>query len=123
MTKPCYLLELGVLLSPTDDEYNAYANVYDKQHGFYDESQEYKTNLQEAIQEAQDYVKEGVENTYAVLSQTCIHDTLSNEEIENTLVENETYELEDVLFSLQKKEGNIMPLFDTIDNHQVLKTP
>ena len=40
-----YLLETGVLLNKSDKDYRSYSQIYDKQHGFYDECQEFKPNL------------------------------------------------------------------------------
>lgn len=114
MQQRCYLLDMGILLPPEDEEYENYSNVYDKQHGFYDEDQSYTTNLAKAIQEALDYVTYGVENTYAVISEKYVNDSLTETDIRSKTVKNETYDMEDVLFSLQKKDGKVIPLMTTM---------
>lgn len=114
MQQTCYLLDVGILLSPEDEEYEQYSNVYDKQHGFYDEDQSYTANLAKAIQEALDYVTYGVENTYAVISEKYVSDSLTETDIRSKTVKNETYDMEDVLFSLQKKDGKVIPLMTTL---------
>lgn len=78
MQQTCYLLDMGVLLTPENEEYEQYSNVYDKQHGFYDEIQMYMPNLAGTIQKALDYVAYGVENTYAVISQKQVDSSFSS---------------------------------------------
>lgn len=63
--------ECGVLLSPEHDEFDFYAiNNPELPYGFYDEDQGLflMSDVSKAIQELKDYVKNGVENTYAVIS-------------------------------------------------------
>ena len=109
MTKSIYLVDIGVLLENKDHpEYQSYANVYDKKHGYYDEDQYYEPNLQDAIEMVTKYVKNGVENTYGVISKTQIGDTLTDDEIREANVESETYEKTDVVFSMAKQNGKII---------------
>ena len=114
MQQRCYLLDMGILLPPEDEEYENYSNVYDKQHGFYGEDQSYTANLAKAIQEALDYVTYGVENTYAVISEKYVSDSLTETDIRSKTVKNETYDMEDVLFSLQKKDRKVIPLITSV---------
>lgn len=113
MTKTAYLVDVGVLLEKDHPEYQNYANVYDKKHGYYDESQYYETNLQTAIDAVTEYVNNGVDNTYGVISETQVHDTMTDEEIRETNVslENETYDKDDVVFSMAKQNGEITSPF------------
>ena len=63
--------ECGVLVGPEDDEFDFYAiNNPGLPYGFYDEDQGLflMSDVSKAIQGLKDYVKNGVENTYAVIS-------------------------------------------------------
>lgn len=63
--------ECGVLLSPEHDEFDFYAiNNPELPYGFYDEDQGLflMSDVSKAIQGLKDYVKNGAENTYAVIS-------------------------------------------------------
>ncbi len=106
-----FLLELGVLLSEDSPEYSAYSGAYDKKHGFYDESQEYKSDLESAIKEAKAYVLAGVDNTYAVVSETTISDDFADSELSEVFVEDELYDMESVVFSIAKRGGRLQPNF------------
>lgn len=106
-----FLLELGVLLSEDSPEYSGYSEAYDKKHGFYDESQEYKSDLKAAIEEAKAYVAAGVENTYAVISEAFLSDDLTEDELSEVSVEDEDYDMESVVFSIAKIEGRLQPNF------------
>ena len=101
-----YLVDVGVLLSKESEEYGAYATAYDKKHGFFDENQYHKSSKEQAIQEALEYVKQGTESTYAVVSETTVPE-MSEEELEETPVENEAYDLESVVFSCMKDSGEV----------------
>lgn len=107
-----FLLELGVLLSEDSPEYSGYSGVYDKKHGFYDELQEYKSDLKAAIEEAKAYVAEGVENTYAVISERTLSDDCTQEDLSEVLIsEVEIYDMESVVFSIAKIGGRLQPNF------------
>lgn len=70
-----YLLDVGVLLQPCDKEYGCYNTVYGKQFSFYDENQSmFKENeLEKAIDEAKQYVTNGICNTYAVITEQPVY--------------------------------------------------
>lgn len=65
---PIFKVEVGVLLDKSNDEYESYSQVYDKQHGFYDENVVFFTNSAKAAEFALSYVMKGVVNTYAIVS-------------------------------------------------------
>ena len=101
-----YLLEVGVLLDEDDEEYEFYSQAYDKAHGFYDEGQNYYVSLSKAIRSAKEYVEEGVENTYAIVSETELDYEFTQDELdEDVCVENEEYSLASVVFSVVKENG------------------
>lgn len=67
MTINIYKVEVGVLLSKDNEEYEDYNGVYDKQHGFYDENVSFFTDKDEAVDYAKKYVADGIINTYAIV--------------------------------------------------------
>jgi len=87
--KKIYQYEVGVLLDKTDEEYEAYACVWDKKHGYYDEDCGVEITLEAAISYVEDYVNNGVKNTYGIISEI----TVSDEEYEEILedIENNGY--------------------------------
>jgi len=103
-----YLIDEGVLLSPEDEEFEAYSQVYNNLYGFYDEGQYYETNKLVAIANARKYVEAGVERTYAIVSITWLPD---NFDFEDGYVEDETYQTEDVVYSVAKIDGEIVEDF------------
>ena len=102
-----YLLEVGVLVDK-DYEDGAYGGVYDKKYGYYDEGQIYYRTREKAINEADAYVNAGVDNTYGIVSFTEIPDDFDFDE---GYVEDESYDPENVLYSIVKKDGNIITDF------------
>lgn len=63
-----YKVEVGVLLPKTHKEFKDYSQVYDKKHAFYDENVVFFTNKEKAITYAKRYVRNGVVNTYGIVS-------------------------------------------------------
>lgn len=116
--RKCYLVEVGILLNPTDSEYEMYKNpnVYGGTRAYYDENQYYVLSKEKAVRDASEYVKNGNPNTYGIVSKTFIPegDAL---EMENggdaPYVEDESYGLNGVIYAVYKDEnGNISPLFE-----------
>lgn len=103
-----YLLDEGVLLTEEDEEFEAYATAYDEKYGYYDEGQCYEANKMTAIVNARRYVEDGVENTYAIVSNTWLPNDFDFEE---GCVEDETYKVEDVIYSVAKINGEIVENF------------
>lgn len=100
-----YVLDVGVLLDKSHAEFENYSTVYDKKYGYFDEMQDYHYDLSKAIAIANQYVADGVENTYAVITETMIDADL---DLENTYVEGETYDLNDVVFSVAKIKNELV---------------
>lgn len=103
-----YLVDVGVLLSDDHKEFDFYSSVYDKQYGYFDENQYYVKDLADALKQAKEYVDKGVDNTYAVVSETNIpydYDFDSGE------FGPESYHLEDVVYSAAKINGVVMEGF------------
>ena len=105
-----YLVDVGILLSDDDKEYDNYAIVYDKCHGYYDENQFYTKTKEEAIAYVKDYIKRGVDeiNAYGVVSETNIIDDY---DFENDDIGEESYHSVDVVYSLAKINSEIKENF------------
>ena len=105
-----YLVDVGILLSDDDKEYDNYAIVYDKCHGYYDENQFYTKTKEEAIEYVKDYIKRGVDeiNAYGVVSETNI---IYDYDFENDDIGEESYHPADVVYSLAKINGEIKENF------------
>ena len=105
-----YLVDVGILLSDDDKEYDNYAIVYDKCHGYYDENQFYTRTKEEAIEYVKDYIKRGVDeiNAYGVVSETNIIDDY---DFENDDIGEESYHPADVVYSLAKINSEIKENF------------
>jgi hypothetical protein len=110
MKMTAYLVDVGILLSDDDKEYDNYAIVYDKCHGYYDENQFYTKTKEEAIKYVKDYIKRGVDgiNAYGVVSETNI---IYDYDFENDDIGEESYHPADVVYSLAKINGEIKENF------------
>ena len=64
-----YKVELGVLLKKDNNDYESYSQVYDKQHGYYDENVVFFRNKKNAKEYLKNYVFFGVVGTYGILSE------------------------------------------------------
>ena len=103
-----YLIEVGVLLAKDDPEYDFYSKVYDKKHAFYDENQYYVDTLNQAKHDAKEYVEQGVDNTYAIISSSALPDDI---DVEEALTKNESYSIKDVVYSLKKENDKLIENF------------
>ena len=107
-----YLVEVGVLLNKDDKEFDYYSTAYDEKHGYYDENQFYQIDYGEALQYVQDYVKNGVNNIYGIISETELDGEFTQKELDNDVcVEGEFYEVGDVKYSLCKINNDIKENF------------
>ena len=118
-----YQYEVGVLLDEDDDEYEAYSEVWDKKHGYYNEDWGVELDLDSAKKLVKDYVSRGVLNTYGIISEIF----LSDEELDyvkDNIEENgyfETsgydmdYSLDNVIYSVYKSDNGIVENFVNMD--------
>lgn len=104
----CYLVEVGVLLTKEDKEFECYNHVYDKKHGYFDEGQHYVKNLEDAKKEVLDYVTDGVERTYGIISNTVMPEDI---DLEEACVEDESYLVDSIVFSAVKEDGQVKENF------------
>lgn len=107
-----YEVEVGVLLTQKDDEYDAYKfdTVYGGKYSFYDEDQ-YAIDSKDLDKEQKavtDYVKEGVNGTYGIIKGPYeLDDNGSVEDIEDF-----DYDINSVVFSVCKtQKGKIVTDF------------
>ncbi len=105
-----YLVDVGVLIHKGEHEFEDYSGVYNHQYGFYDEDQWYVRSEQEAIQIAKEYVNDGVENTYAVVSQEAIDDDF-DEDLEELEPSYHEYIMDSVIYSAAKMDSKIVEHF------------
>lgn len=110
-------LEVGILLTDkSNKEYDFYSKVYGGKYGFYNENNiAYReADVKEAIEYAKEYVKNGVDMTYAILTNQglCEYD----EPFDDGATENFTYEYSDIEYSIAKINGTIVEGFIGTDN-------
>jgi hypothetical protein len=103
-----FLCETGVLLGKSDEEFETYSKAYDHKYGYYDTDQCYEKDRNRAIKNAYEHVKAGGDGTYAVVSYTRVPEDF---DFQNSCVENESYLLEDVAYSVAKINGKIVENF------------
>lgn len=103
--------DVGVLLTKDDEEFESYSLVYDHKYGYYDEDQTaYKaSDLDEAIKYAKEYVANGVDMTYAVITDQGQFNYCEQFDAED--IEGFTYHCEDVIYSVAKINGVIVENF------------
>lgn len=107
-----YLIDLGALIFPGENEFDAYAIVYDRKYGYYDQNQWYSLDRDEAIREAREWIDEGNDRAYAIVSETWLADDVTQQDIDDGDVEvNEHYLTEDVIFARAVIDGKIEDLF------------
>lgn len=111
-----YQYEVGVLLDKDDEEYEDYCDVWDKKYGYYNEDWGIELNLEQAKKYIQDYVQNGVDRTYGIISEIIISDE-EYEECKENIEKNGyceiadydvDYSLENVIYSLCKNKENFI---------------
>lgn len=105
MSQTCnaFLVEVGVLIQDKNHEmFDHYATAYDHKYGYYDENQYYTTDKDKAIRDVKEYVANGVDGTYGIISETHLDDTCfeNGKLCEDIDVENENYDVDSVVYSL-----------------------
>lgn len=104
-----WLADVGVLMTDEKDpSFEMYSDAYDRKYGYYDENQIYFPEKQDAMNYVRDYVAKGVEKTYGIVSETYIPESsIGNEDVSELPVEDENYDVKDVVFCLAKIDGNV----------------
>ena len=107
-----YILDIGILIPLDDSGAESYSHMYDNKYGYYDECQQYCTSLEDVVEAGRNYVTNGVENTYVVISvSTNTFEGMNIPEIEESPVENEHFHLADVKYSFAKINNKVVKDF------------
>lgn len=117
-----YQVEVGVLLNESDEEYESYNVAYDEKDGYYNENLWFCKTYEEAKESALEYVENGVEKTYAIISNINEVDEQEYDINEyGNIIDKETgydfdsefvdYSLESVVKSYKKENGKIVEDF------------
>lgn len=106
-------LDVGVLLTETDSEFEYYNCAYDCKYGYYDENQiAYKeSDKKDAIKYAKEYVQNGCNMTYAVLTNQGECANGNDGEFDDGCVEDFDYHVRDIIYSVAKIDGKIVENF------------
>ena len=112
-----YHLDMGVL-TDIDFDNGAYSCVYDKKYGYYDEDMHYVNGLENAKNEAREYVSGGVNTTYAIVSETNYkYSDIDPDECGY----DESHNAKSVVYSIAKIDGKIVENFVdiTVDTSEI----
>lgn len=108
--KQKYLLDCGYLLSKDNENYERYA-CYDENYGYFDELQEYDSNLSQTIKKAKAYVNDSI-NKYAVVSKAKKTTILSVPSMDDVIIDDCNFNVEDIVYSIMSNnEGKIIENF------------
>ena len=110
-----YLVDVGVLLTDKDKEFEFYSCVYDHKYGYFDENQYYVSTKEKAIKEVKEYVENGVEGTYGIVNLTNL-DNVTAQDIDdgNVDVSDEKYLIENICVGYAKLNNQIVELFNNL---------
>lgn len=113
MSQNAYLVDLGTLIFEGEYEFDAYSVAYDKRFGYYDDNQYYVLDEDQAIAEAEQYLSESGDRTYAIVTTTWLDDNVTQQDIldGNVAVEDEHYLVEDAIFAKANIDGECVDLF------------
>ena len=111
-----YLVDVGVLLTGKNTGIDIYYSVYDHKYGYYDENQYYVSTKEEAMKQAKEYVAKGIEDTYGIVSETELDDSITKQDIDdgNVNVTNEHYLEKDICVGYAKFNNQIVKLFNNL---------
>ena len=85
-----FKVECGVLLDREHEDFEAFSNVYDKKNAYFDEIIFIENTLEKAKYYAEQYVEDGVNGTYAIISYFEIGEEYNDytlEEIEDNYID------------------------------------
>lgn len=109
--------EVGVLLKPDHKEFDAYAIVYDKKYGYFNENDilYIEADKDSAISYAKEYVEKGVDMTYAVITDEGLWDYEAYEDsgklVDDGDIDECEFKHDDVIYSVAKINGEIVENF------------
>ena len=105
--KKVYYIECGVLLDKDNGDYDCYSNVFDKKHAFYDEYVDFTEDLEIAKKYCNDYIKNGVNGTYGIISQVYVDDDINIDDCYDYLIgDSDLYDVKNVIYNAWKLKNN-----------------
>ena len=110
-------LDIGVLLTEKDIEFECFNIVYDKKYGYFDENQivYLEKDKEKAIEYAKEYVKNGCNMSYAIITDQGQCENGNNNDFDDGNIEGFTYNVEDIIYSIAKIDEQIIENFITTD--------
>lgn len=107
-----YLVDVGKLLTPNDNNYNKYNNIYDKKYDYSDEKLYYLKYLDDAVKDVRKYVQ--IDNmNYGVISKVDVPDDFDfkHKPIISTVDQDEEFLIQNVVYSIAQIDNNIVDDF------------
>lgn len=111
-----YLVDVGKLLIPNDNNYNKYNNIYDKKYDYSAEKLYYLKYLDDAVKDVRKYVQ--IDNmNYGVISKVDVPDDFDydfdfkHKPIISTVDQDEEFLIQNVVYSIAKIDNNIVDDF------------
>lgn len=105
--KKVYYIECGVLLDKDNGDYDWYSNAFDKKHAFYDEYVDFTEDLEIAKKYCDNYIKNGVNGTYGIVSQVYVDYDINVDDCYDYLIgDSELYDMKNVIYNAWKLKNN-----------------
>lgn len=105
--KKIYYIECGVLLDKDNGDYDWYSNAFDKKHAFYDEYVDFTEDLEIAKKYCNDYIKNGVNGTYGIISQVYVDCDINIDDCYDYLIgDSDLYDVKNVIYNAWKLKNN-----------------
>ena len=105
--KKVYYIECGVLLDKDNGDYDWYSNAFDKKHAFYDEYVDFTEDLEIAKKYCNDYIKNGVNGTYGIVSQVYVDYDINIDDCYDYLIgDSDLYDVKNVIYNAWKLKNN-----------------
>lgn len=105
-----YLVDVGFLLKPNEEEFEFYSCVYDHKYGYYDTNQYYTPTLEQAKKDVQEYIQQTENHIYGVVSLVELSDDYDFKDCSDI---QEHYLVDDIEYSICKINNEIKENFIT----------
>lgn len=137
-----YKIECGVLWTKDEEheDYDCYNNVYDKKYGYYVEIVAFELDYNKALEYAKNYVDNGVNGTYAIISKIDYDNEYYKLSIDDTLYmvqtilgggyintyyeifdRQELYGVNNIIYSLCKEKNKENPYYPGKGNGETIE--
>lgn len=107
-----YVIDEGILLTKVDCDYKNYNTVYDKKYGYCDVAQYYvptkDIELERVLSDAEDFVLEGNNKAYAIVSKIDLPDDF---DFEDGIVHDDMFTIKNIIYSAVKVDGELVEDF------------